>query len=83
MKQGLLHLSVQHFGLIKDIFVIDSSFVAFEYQRYETLSLSPELPTYEVTVPNVAQATELAVNFKDNTFVPIKYSLCDITAHRH
>lgn len=82
------------FGLIKDIFVIDSSLVAFEYQRYETLNLSPELLAYEVAVPNVAQATEFVkelidcisyfpVSFKDNTFVPIKYSLCDIIAHRH
>ncbi|CAG6022016.1 unnamed protein product [Menidia menidia] len=43
------------FGLIKDIFVIDSSYVAFEYQRYETLNLSPELLAYKVAVPNVAQ----------------------------
>lgn len=82
------------FGLIKDIFVIDSSLVAFEYQSYETLNLSPELLAYEVAVPNIAQATEFVkelidsifyfpVWFKDNTFVPIKYSLCDIIAHRH
>lgn len=81
-------------GLLKDIFVIDSSLVAFEYQRYETLNLSPELLAYEVAVPNVAQATEFVkelidcisyfpVSFKDNTFVPIKYSLCDIIDHRH
>jgi len=30
------------FGLIKDIFLIDSSFVAFEYQNYETLNLNPD-----------------------------------------
>lgn len=81
------------FGLIKDIFVIDSSYVAFEYQRYETLNLSPELLAYEVAVPNVAQATEFvhelidcisyfSVSFKEHMFVPIKYSLCDIIAHR-
>jgi hypothetical protein len=81
------------FGLIKDIFVIDSSYVAFEYQRYETLNLSPELLAYEVAVPNVAQATEFvhelidcisyfSVSFKEHTFVPIKYGLCDIIAHR-
>lgn len=82
------------FGLIKDIFVIDSCFVAFEYQRYETLQLSPELLVYEVAVPNVAQATEcvselidcisyFSVSFKEHTFVPIKYSLSDIIAHRN
>lgn len=81
------------FGLIKDIFLIDSSFIAFEFQRYETLNLSPELLAYEVAVPNAAQATELvkelldclsyfSVSFKDSTFVPIKYSLCDVIAHR-
>lgn len=75
------------FGLIKDI--IDSSFGAFEYQRYETLQLSPELLAYEVVVPSVAQAIEclselmdcisyFSVSFKEHTFVPVKYSLCAI-----
>lgn len=31
------------FGLIKDILVIDYSFIAFGYQRYETLSFSSDL----------------------------------------
>lgn len=82
------------FGLIRDIFLIDSSFITFEYQRYETLNLSPDLLAYEVAVPYVAQATEFVkelidyisyfpVCFKDSTFVAIKYSLNDIIAHRH
>ncbi|KAL3970579.1 LETM1 and EF-hand domain-containing protein 1, mitochondrial [Sarotherodon galilaeus] len=82
------------FGLIKDIFLIDSSFIAFEYQRYETLNLNEDLLAYEVTVPIVAQATELAhelidytsyfsISFRDSVFVPIKYSLSDIISHRN
>ncbi len=82
------------FGLIKDIFLIDSSFVAFEYQRYETLNLNQDLLAYEVAVPTLAQATELvhklidytsyfSVSFRESVFVPIKYSLCDIIAHRN
>jgi len=82
------------FGLIKDIFLIDSSFVAFEYQSYETLNLNPDLVAYEVAVPTLAQATELvhelidhtsyfSISFKESVFVPIKYSLCDIIAHRN
>ena len=58
------------------------------------MNLSPELPAYEVAVPNVAQVTEFVkeltdcisnfpVSFKDNTPVPIKYSLGDIIDHRH
>lgn len=82
------------FGLIKDVFVIDSSFVAFEHQSYETLNLNQDLLAYEVAVPTLAQATELvhelidytsyfSIIFKATVFVPIKHSLCDIIAHRN
>ncbi|XP_062863880.1 uncharacterized protein LOC134325564 [Trichomycterus rosablanca] len=82
------------FGLVKDIFLVDSSFVAFEYQRYETLHFDNNLLAYEVAVPAIAQATELVhelldhtsyfpVNFKDSVFVPIKYTLCDVLVHRN
>lgn len=82
------------FGLIRDIFLIDSSVVAFEFQRYETLNFNQELLAYEVAVPILAQATEFvhelidytsyfSVSFRESEFVPIKYSLCDIIAHRH
>ncbi|KAL7377556.1 hypothetical protein ABVT39_001233 [Epinephelus coioides] len=82
------------FGLIKDIFLIDSSFVAFEYQRYETLNLNQDLLAYEVAVPTLAQAMELvhklidhtsyfSVSFRESVFVPIKYSLSDVIAQRN
>lgn len=82
------------FGLIKDIFLINSSFIAFEFQRYETLHLNQDFLAYEVAVPILAQATELvhelidytsyfSISFKESVFVPIKYSLCDIIAQRN
>lgn len=81
------------FGLIKNIFVIDSSVIAFEYQRYETLNWDENLLAYEVSVPALAQATELAhelidhtsyysVNYRESNFIPIQYSLRDIVGQR-
>lgn len=55
------------FGLIKDIFFINSSVIAFEYQRYETLNLNQDLLAYEVAVPTLAQATELVHELIDYT----------------
>lgn len=74
--------------------MINSSFIAFEYQRYETLNLNQDLLAYEVAVPTLAQATELvhelidytsyfSISFKESVFVPAKYSLCDIIAQRN
>lgn len=51
--------TVPVFGLIKNIYVIDSLLYCFEYQLYETLGLNRDLLAYEVAVPNLAQATEL------------------------
>ena len=82
------------FGLVKDILIVDSSFVAFETMRYETLHFDKDLMAYKVTLPVLAQATELAhklidytsyfsVTFKESVFVPIKYNLSDIIANRN
>lgn len=46
------------FGLIRNIYVVDSSLFCFEYQLYETLDLNRDLLAYEIAVPNLAQAAE-------------------------
>ncbi|XP_028297865.1 uncharacterized protein LOC114460021 [Gouania willdenowi] len=82
------------FGLIKNIFLIDSSVIAFEYQRYETIKWDENLLVYEVAVPALAQATELvhelidhtsyfSISFRESVFVPIKYILCDIIGQQN
>ncbi|CAM4572006.1 unnamed protein product [Leuciscus chuanchicus] len=57
------------FGLIKDIFVIDSSYVAFEYRRYETLNLSPELLAYELILVGFAFQTRLIKSSVERPFL--------------
>ncbi|KAL2102281.1 hypothetical protein ACEWY4_001449 [Coilia grayii] len=80
------------FGLVKGIFIVNSSFVAFETMPYETLAFDNDLRAYKVIIPALAQATDLvhelidhtsyySVTFKENVFVPIKYNLSDIIAH--
>lgn len=80
------------FGLVKGIFMVNSSFVAFETMAYETLTFDKDLCAYKVTIPALAQATELvhelidhtsyfSVTFKENVFVPIKYDVNDIIAN--
>jgi len=55
--------------------VIDSSFVAFEYQCYETLNLSPDLLAYEVAV-EVAQATEFVYELIDCISYLVSKNIC-------
>nr|XP_054587799.1 uncharacterized protein LOC129153069 [Nothobranchius furzeri] len=81
------------FGLIKNIFVVNSVLYCFEYQVYETLGFNKEFLAYEVAIPNLAQATELTdvenlldytsyytVNFKNCVYVITKYNLEDVIA---
>ena len=83
------HLPV--FGLIKDIWLVNSNLYCFESQLYDTLGFSKDLLAYEVDIPNLAQATEVvdaeklvdftayyAVTFKDHQCVPIKYNLHNV-----
>ena len=46
------------FGLISNIYVIDSSLFCCEYQVFDTLKWDTDLQSYEIDVPNAAQATE-------------------------
>jgi len=81
------------FGLIKNIYVVNSLLYCFEYQLYETLGLKKDLLAYEVSVPNLAQATEFTdaeklidhtsyylINFKNSAYVLTKYNLDDVIA---
>lgn len=83
------HLPV--FGLIKDIWLVNTYVYCFEYQPYDTLGFSKDLLAYEVDIPNLAQATEVidaeklvdftayyAVMFEDHQYVAIKYNLNDV-----
>lgn len=85
--------NVPVFGLIKNIYVVDSSLFCFEYQLYETLDLNRDLLAYEIAVPNLAQATEFIdaeklldpmsyypVSFKNSVYVLTKYNLEDVIA---
>lgn len=81
------------FGLIKNIYVVNSSLYCFEYQLYETLGWNRNLLAYEVAVPNLAQATELIdaeklvdyasyypISLKSSFYVLTKYNLDDVIA---
>lgn len=81
------------FGLIKNIYVVNCSMYCFEYQLYETLDLNRDLLAYEVSVPNLAQATEFIdaeklidhtsyylISFNNSAYVLTKYNLDDVIA---
>ena len=79
------------FGLINNIFVVDSSLSCCEYQIYDTLNFNRDLLSYEIAVPNAALATEFmdmeklpdytsyhSIPFHDKTYVLRKYDLTDV-----
>ena len=79
------------FGLISNIYVIDSSLFCCEYQVFDTLKWDTDLQSYEIAVPNAAQATEFIdleklpdytayhpVPFNSKTYVLRKYDLTDV-----
>ncbi len=79
------------FGLIKDMYIVNSSLYCFECQVYNTVAFSREFASYEIEVPNLAQATEMvdsdkileytsyyALSFKNHTYIPLKYYLGDV-----
>ncbi len=79
------------FGLIKDMYIVNSSLYCFECQVYNTVAFSREFASYEIEVPNLAQATEMvdsdkivdytsyyALSFKNRTYIPLKYYLGDV-----
>lgn len=78
------------FGLVSNIFVINSSLYRFELQQHNTVCYDRNYMAYIIEVPNMAQATELitADNLvvftpyysydKDVRYVSTKYFLGDV-----
>ncbi|KAL3967359.1 claudin [Sarotherodon galilaeus] len=79
------------FGLVKNIFIVNSVLYCFEYQVYETLGFNKDFLAYEIAIPNLAQATELTnvenlldftsyypVHFRNSVYVMTKYNLEDV-----
>lgn len=79
------------FGLIHNIFIVDSVLFCGEYQLYDTVEFNRNLMSYEISLPNVAMATEFinlqkmkdytayySILFNTKTFVPRKYDLTDV-----
>lgn len=83
--------NMPEFGLVKNIYLVDSSLHSLEYQPFQTMHFDRNVMAYEVEVPHLAQATELVdaeklVDFtsyyttssKSQTFVQVKYHLGDV-----
>ncbi|CAG5851037.1 unnamed protein product [Menidia menidia] len=79
------------FGLVSNIYVINSSLYCFEFQQHNTVCYDRNYMAYTIEIPNMAQGTELItadslVDFtpyysythKDVTYVPTKYYLVDV-----
>lgn len=82
------------FGLVKNIYIVNSSMYCFECQPLSTVGWSDQYLAYEVEVPYQAQANIFVdagnlvdympyyyVTFKNRKYIPIKYDLTDIIAH--
>ncbi len=80
--------SLPEFGLVRNIYVINSSLYCFVCQRYSTVCFDRDYMSYKIEVPNLAEGTELintddlvdftpyySFNHKDMTYVPMKYYL--------
>lgn len=78
------------FGLVQNIFIVNSTLCCFEIQPYNTVCFDKDFMSYKVEVPYLAQANELVtvdnlVDFtsyctfcnNENMYVPVKYSLTD------
>lgn len=83
--------NLPEFGLVRNIYVINSSLHCFELQQHDTLCYDRDYMAYKIEIPHMAQATELIcadnlVDFtpyyrfthKDMEYVPMKYYLGDV-----
>ncbi len=83
--------SLPEFGLVRIIYVINSSLYCFVCQRYSTVCFDRDYMSYKIEVPNLAEGTELinaddlvdftpyySFNHKDMTYVPMEYYLGDV-----
>lgn len=79
------------FGVVSNIYVINSSLYCFEFQQRNTVCYDRNYMAYTIEIPNMVQATELItadslVDFtpyysythKDVTYVSTKYYLGDV-----
>ncbi|KAL4008313.1 hypothetical protein ACER0C_002165 [Sarotherodon galilaeus] len=79
------------FGLVKNIYVINSSLYCFEFQQHNTICYDRDYMSYKIEIPNMAQATELisadnlidftpyySFTHKAMTYAVMKYYLCDV-----
>ena len=83
--------NMPEFGLVKNIFVVDSRVFCFEYQPFQTICFDRNIMAYQVEVPHFAQATELVdaeklvdytsyytISSNSQTCVQVKYHLGDV-----
>ena len=83
--------NMPEFGLVKNIFLVDSTLYCLEYQPFQTIHFDRNMMAYQVEVPHLAQATELVnaeklvdftsyytISSKSQTFVQVKYHLGDV-----
>ena len=88
---GLNSYDLPEFGLVRNIYVINSSLYCFEFQQHSTICFDKDYMAYKIEIPTMAQATELIsannlVDFtpyysfthKDMTYVTMKYYLGDV-----
>lgn len=83
--------NMPEFGLVKNIYLVDSRLYCLEYQPFQTINFDRSVMAYQVEIPHLAQATELVdaekmvdctpyytTSSKGQTFVQIKYYLGDV-----
>ena len=46
------------FGLVRNIYIINSSLYCFEFQQHDTICFDRDYMAYKIEIPNMAQATE-------------------------
>ena len=83
--------NLPEFGLVRKIYVINSSLYCFEFQQQNTVCYERDYMAYKIDTPTLAQANELIqadsrvdftpyyiLTYKSTTYVPVKYYLGDV-----
>ncbi|XP_051797996.1 uncharacterized protein LOC110970637 [Acanthochromis polyacanthus] len=83
--------NLPEFGLVQNIFVINSSLYCFELQPYTTICFDRDYMAYKTEIPNIAQGNEFissdqmvdytpyySYKHNDGTYVLLKYDLGDV-----
>ena len=87
----VLNGNMPEFGLVKNIYLVDSRLNCLEYQPFQTTCFDRNVMAYQAEVPHLAQATELAdaerlvdstsyytISSQSQTYVQIKYYVEDV-----